>query len=315
MLVPCPTKALNQGLMLILALCTASSLLVQSAPVQSSQPPAAGNSPPLGPADSANPNGGRTIIVGDVHGRLEDFNKLIAELKYNQTMDKVILAGDLVAKGPDSLGVIDKARQMGAECVRGNHDDEVLRWRGYLDSLKKTTKTDFKNEEEDEAKVPEDLIPGSEHEKLARDMTDAQYKYLSSCPLILTLPDTLSPRNAAVYVMHAGIDPAHTFKEQKPWTLFNVRNILDGVPSRKKKGSSWSKGYNEAESKRVQKGAEGHLVVYGHDAGRGLNNQKWSIGLDTGCVKGNQLSAYIVEQDKVVSIDCGKASEGDDGDD
>ncbi|CAO3572829.1 unnamed protein product [Mortierella alpina] len=284
----------------------------------------------VGPENLAKPNIGRTIIVGDVHGRYDNFMTLMKTLEYDPAKDKVILAGDLVAKGEKSLEVLDQAQKMGALCVRGNHDDEVLRWRGYLDSLKKTTKpakpeTEVKAEEpEDPAEdaavelpksVPEDLIPGSEHEMLARKMTAAQYKYLSSCPLILSLPDTLSPRKAAVYVMHAGVDPALSFEEQKPWTLFNVRSILDRVPSRKTKGLSWSKLYNEAESINVKTGKLGRLVVYGHDAEPEPNNQRWSIGVDTGCVKGGQLSAHIVEEDKVVSIECGKASDGQDGDD
>ena len=45
-------------------------------------------------------------------------------------------------------------------------------------------------------------------------------------------------------------------------------------------------------------------MVYGHDAGRSLNVKQWSIGLDTGCVYGRKLSAYVVETGQVYSVKC-----------
>ena len=44
-------------------------------------------------------------------------------------------------------------------------------------------------------------------------------------------------------------------------------------------------------------------VVFGHWARRGLVVQKHCIGLDTGCVYGGQLSAWIAEEDRVVQVD------------
>ena len=40
--------------------------------------------------------------------------------------------GDLVSKGPDSAGVVQLAREIGALGVRGNHDFEVLRLHAAL---------------------------------------------------------------------------------------------------------------------------------------------------------------------------------------
>lgn len=42
-------------------------------------------------------------------------------------------------------------------------------------------------------------------------------------------------------------------------------------------------------------------VIYGHDARSGLSIEKHTKGLDSGCVKGNQLTALVIE-------DCGKQS-------
>ena len=44
------------------------------------------------------------------------------------------------------------------------------------------------------------------------------------------------------------------------------------------------------------------LVVFGHWARRGLVRTRRVIGLDTGCVYGGALSAWIVEEDRVVQV-------------
>ena len=36
-------------------------------------------------------------------------------------------------------------------------------------------------------------------------------------------------------------------------------------------------------------------VIYGHDSKRGLQIEPYSIGIDTGCVKGGHLTAVIIE--------------------
>ncbi len=45
------------------------------------------------------------------------------------------------------------------------------------------------------------------------------------------------------------------------------------------------------------------LVLYGHDAVRGLVDRRpHSLGLDTGCVYGRQLSGYLLEEDRLLSV-------------
>lgn len=234
----------------------------------------------------------RTMIIGDVHGSLAGLNGFLKQVDFDAKQDEVILAGDLVAKGPQSLEVIDKAREIQARCVRGNHDDKVLRWKGFLDSKKKD--------------IPSDLEENSDHHEIAKKMSTEQYQYLLSCPLILTVPKELSVKKIPIHVVHAGIDPSDNMSKQLPWVLVNVRNILkDGTPSRKKKkGEGWAQLFNDFHSKRVKQGEPDFLMVYGHDAGRSLNVKKWSIGLDSGCVYGRKLSAYVVETGQVYSVNC-----------
>lgn len=73
----------------------------------------------------------RVFVVGDVHGCVKEFNALVTKLNFNPANDQLILAGDLTSKGPDSVGVLRRAKELGALCVRGNHDDKVVRLKTY----------------------------------------------------------------------------------------------------------------------------------------------------------------------------------------
>ena len=68
---------------------------------------------------------------------------------------------------------------------------------------------------------------------------------------------------------------------------------------------------------------ERSTVIYGHDSHQGLQLHRYSKGLDTGCVKGGQLTAMVIDNDvaeadpKVVSVPCknyGKSSKNEEED-
>ena len=42
----------------------------------------------------------RTLVVGDIHGKLELFNLLLEKMEYRAGEDRLILIGDLVDRGP-----------------------------------------------------------------------------------------------------------------------------------------------------------------------------------------------------------------------
>ena len=45
------------------------------------------------------------------------------------------------------------------------------------------------------------------------------------------------------------------------------------------------------------------LIIYGHDARRGLQDHRpKTLGLDSGCVYGNGLTGYLLEENKLVHI-------------
>ena len=77
----------------------------------------------------------RIIAIGDVHGCIDELQALLRRCDYRPG-DLIVFLGDLVSKGPDSLSVVQMARELGAIGVRGNHDFEVIRWHQAIKSGK-----------------------------------------------------------------------------------------------------------------------------------------------------------------------------------
>ena len=72
-----------------------------------------------------------TYVIADIHGCLKTLDYLLDALIRPGKHDHVIFLGDLVNKGPNSKGVLDRLIQlMRAEyrvsCLRGNHDQIFL---------------------------------------------------------------------------------------------------------------------------------------------------------------------------------------------
>ena len=82
------------------------------------------------------PDGQRVYAIGDVHGCLDKLDALLADIdRDNESRGHadttIILLGDLVDRGPDSAGVIDRlrARQQSEPRMRflmGNHEEVFL---------------------------------------------------------------------------------------------------------------------------------------------------------------------------------------------
>jgi diadenosine tetraphosphatase ApaH/serine/threonine PP2A family protein phosphatase len=225
-----------------------------------------GSAPPA----SAPSDGRRTIFVGDVHGCLDELTALLrlAEVEpARASRDRVILLGDLTAKGPDSQGVLALIRERGFEAVLGNHDAKVL-------SLGRHEKSAGKDP---------DI---GEHARVAATLKQADWDLLESLPLTIVVPDV----NAIA--VHAGLVPGVPLADQPRKFLLNLRSITpEGEPSKRvSDGVPWASLWPGPEH-----------VVFGHDAVRGLQRHPFATGLDTGCVYGGALSALILPANRIIS--------------
>jgi len=204
----------------------------------------------------------RTLIVGDVHGCLDELNALLRKAEWTPD-DRLVLVGDLVAKGPDSQGVVQRARELGALGVLGNHDDHVLKRRDGK-GLKK------------------------HHADVAAALTDPDWRYLERLPLWLELDDV------SALVVHGGLMPGVALREQERHLLLNLRSIDSrGRPSsRVSEGEPWVTTWKGPRT-----------VLFGHDALRGLQQYSSAYGLDTGCVYGKALTAVWLPERLVVQVE------------
>jgi len=137
----------------------------------------------------------RTIIVGDVHGCRRELEQLLDRIRFSSG-DRLIFVGDLIARGPDSLGVLDVARRTGALIVRGNHEQKLLDW--YED---------------------DDTALGRTHMEVARAMRDVDWTLLETSPLWIDLPEH------GARVVHAGVLPGVPIEDQDPSTLMRIRTV------------------------------------------------------------------------------------------
>jgi len=208
----------------------------------------------------------KLLIVGDVHGCLDELKLLLKVVKTNHPGElSVILAGDLVNKGPFSPEVLDFCEENGFLSVRGNHDDAsleaVFRVGRYKDNWK-------------------------EKWGWTSRLNEKQIEFLCSLPYSIKIEDASPP----IVVVHAGLVPGVELEEQEFRDLITMRDVIKRDEMYQAVESSSSDSTNWAE---LWHGPD--FVFYGHDARRGLNEKCSSVGLDTGVVYGRTLTGAVVE--------------------
>jgi len=64
----------------------------------------------------------RLACFSDIHGNLRAFDACLADLREQGGADAVVGVGDYCLDGPRPEAVVDRLRELGATCVRGNTD-------------------------------------------------------------------------------------------------------------------------------------------------------------------------------------------------
>lgn len=204
----------------------------------------------------------RTVIIGDIHGCLLELDALLDTIGLSSG-DRVVCVGDVIGRGPRSIGVLERLMSIGAESVQGNHELHLLQ-RVQADA--------------DHWRIELGSHP---HWQFAAELGGPHLAWLKAMPLYCQLP-----RHGLV-VVHAGLQPGIRWEAQDPWVLTHIRSFdADGRPSSALGAASWATQYSGPEH-----------IVFGHAAQRGLQLQPHATGLDTGCVYGKRLTAMVLSDD------------------
>jgi bis(5'-nucleosyl)-tetraphosphatase (symmetrical) len=230
----------------------------------------------------------RTLVVGDVHGCLPELDDLLLAASYSPGKDRLVFLGDLLDRGPDPVGVLRRVRELGAECVLGNHEEKHLRYAAH----------EARRREDRSYRNPMrrfDPRRAAEHARLARE----DLLWLAGLPRVI-------PLGQGWVAVHAGFLPGLRVAAQPPdWTI-RLRYVdADGTPVPRARGDAGDPG--------VRRWAEAwtgpDCVVYGHFPLRFDVPKRDEpapgvvcLGIDTGCVYGGRLTALALPGQEIVQV-------------
>jgi diadenosine tetraphosphatase ApaH/serine/threonine PP2A family protein phosphatase len=176
--------------------------------------------------------------------------------------DRIVAVGDLITKGPKSREVLELFRT--DKRFRSVLGNHDLALLKYWRGEAKSLKNS-------------QVITAAELD------SDSQLysQFLQSLPLTIDLDSHL--------VVHAGLRPGVDLDKQSAEDLTEIRTLGQDRTSRD--GIRWYEVYDSEPT-----------VLFGHWPTREPIRAAHAIGLDTGCVYGNRLTAYIIDTDELVSV-------------
>ncbi len=261
--------------------------------------------------------------VGDLQGCCSAFDSLLAHPELAaQPNAEIWLAGDLVNRGPQSLGTLRRVMALGerATCVLGNHDLHLL---AAAAGERKLRRSDTLAEILD-APDARDIIHWVRH----RPMAHAGHGHLMVHAGVLPTwtPEDVMARAAEVEAVLRGPDWKSFMATMYGDEPAAWRNGLRGtdrlrviVNALTRLRFCSAKGVMEFESKAEadeapagfmpwfdvpERRSAGTPIVFGHWSTLGLKVTHDLLSLDTGCVWGGRLSAVRLHDRALVQIDC-----------
>ncbi len=257
-----------------------------------------------------------TWVVGDVQGCFSTFQALLDRLEFRPGRDRLWFVGDLVNRGPDSLGMLRWAyrHRDSLVCVLGNHELHLLAQReGVIPARRRDTLAPllaapdadelcdwvaglpFVHRENGFLLVHAGLLPrwdlaaveaagAAAREALARDRRGFLRALYSLRGDILPEHDRKSP----------GDDPDRAVAAASVFTRVRIVDgegtpsfEFDGAPESIPPGHRpWFEGLSLPDEL---------TVLFGHWAALGLMVAGRAVGLDSGCVWNGSLTALRLE--------------------
>ena len=181
--------------------------------------------------------------------------------------DRVLAVGDLTVKGPKSREVLDLFANDRRFSSVIGNHDRAL-VRHWSDRSEHLNKA--------QRQAFDELQTAGER----------YFRQLASLPFFIDL--------GSHAVVHAGVRPGIPLENQSPDDLVELRTLGSDRTSRE--GTPWWEAYEGPQT-----------ILFGHWPTSGPRLGKNSIGLDTGCVYGYQLTCYILETGEFVNVQAAQA--------
>jgi predicted phosphodiesterase len=181
--------------------------------------------------------------------------------------DRVVSVGDLITKGEKSREVLELFMSDKRFSAVIGNHDLALRRRWNGEDV------ELKGSEKDTHK---ELKENRDHYTL----------YFNNLPFIIDLGTHL--------VVHAGLRPNVALHSQTTGDLTQLRTL--GPDRESEDGTPWYHVYNGEK-----------IILFGHWPAPEARRGPKAIGLDTGCVYGDNLTGYIIETGEFVSVPARKA--------
>ena len=262
-----------------------------------------------------------TYAIGDIQGCSAPLQRLLDQLRFDPTSDRIWFVGDLVNRGPDSLGTLRLIKNLGpaVRVVLGNHDLFLLAAaEGFAELRPKDTIHDVLA-----ASDRNDLLAWLRRQPLHH--YEGRYLMVhAGVPPQWTIADTVNFAKEVETVL-SGPDYRlflqRLFHRPIPqWTpsladmerLASTARVLTRLRTCTATGemSDFSGAPNKTPAGftpwfRIpgRRGTD-TTIITGHWAALGLRMEPNHLAIDSGCVWGRQLTAVRLEDRKVFQVEC-----------
>ena len=261
-------------------------------------------------------------VIGDVQGCYSELQALVKKIKFNPNKDKIIFAGDLVNRGHQSLEVMEFCmRHKGSiKAVLGNHDFYLL----YLIEHQKKNKSlkkvlDSKNIQKYHSwlkKLPLLLEIKIKETKETFWISHAGIPYIWDIRMAKKLSKEIQTgmKDDSFKILENiwGDTPKIWNSDLKGYkrsrTIINYFTRMrflgkDGSLKLKAKKNKADEMHVPWFNQTIKNLKENQYIIFGHWAAlEGKTKLSNIIGVDTGCVWGNKLTAIRLEDRKLFQV-------------